>query len=158
MIADNSLNLQQRISAQLSQLVVFNLNHVAHLLARRTNRELSGLGFSLQFEQLPLLFVAYFWGTELPSQQEIANQLQKDKSGIQRSIRTLERDGYLRVVADDLDRRKNLIQLTPAGKLIVEKVLETAEMFDQQLTSQMDPAEVQSLMSALRKISTLLED
>ncbi len=157
MTTDTSLALQQRITAKLSQLVVFNINHIAHLLARKTNRELAQLGFTLQFEQLPILFVASFWGNDLPSQQEIANQLQKDKSGIQRSIRTLERDGYLRVLADSTDRRKNLIQLTPAGKLIVEKVLETAELFDQQLTSQMDPEEVQSLMSVLQKISKLLD-
>jgi len=55
------------------------------------------------------------------SQQEIANLLQKDKSGIQRTIKTLERDGYLRVQQDDIDRRKNLIQLTAAGKHIMEK-------------------------------------
>ncbi|GAB2527648.1 MarR family winged helix-turn-helix transcriptional regulator [Spirosoma aerophilum] len=157
MITDPPMDVQQRIAAQLSRLVVFNINTVAHLLSRRTNKELAKLGFSLQFEQLPVLFVAYFWGTELPSQQEIANQLQKDKSGIQRSIRTLERDGYLRVVADNADRRKNLIQLTPAGKLIMEKILETADMFDRQLTSQLTTEEVDSLVSVLKKISTILD-
>ena len=151
------MDVQQRIAAQLSRLVVFNINTVAHLLSRRTNKELAKMGFSLQFEQLPVLVVTYFWGAELPSQQEIANQLQKDKSGIQRSIRTLERDGYLRVVADSADRRKNLIQLTPAGKLIVEKILETADVFDQHLTSQLTSEEVQSLISVLKKISTILD-
>ena len=157
MVSNNLADVGHKISTQLSRLAVFNINHVAHLLARKTNRELAKLGFPLQFEQLPILFVAYFSGAELPSQQEIANLIQKDKSGVQRSIRTLERDGYLRVVADDADRRKNLIQLTPAGKLIVEKILETAEALDQQLTSQMAPDEVKTLMSTLQKISTLLD-
>ncbi|AUD04549.1 MarR family winged helix-turn-helix transcriptional regulator [Spirosoma pollinicola] len=157
MITDSTSGVQQRIAAQMSQFVTFNINAVAHLMTRKTNRELAKLGYSLQFEQLPVLFVAHFWGSDLPSQQEIANQLQKDKSGIQRSIRTLERDGYLRVVADSADRRKNLIQLTPAGKLIIQKVMETAELFDQQLTSQLTPEEVQSLLSVLKKISTILD-
>src|SRR4051794_32156353 len=97
---------------QMEQLLVYNIHYVHHFLGRQANRALSKAGLSLQFEQIPILFVVDKYTDGLLSQQEIANALQKDKSGIQRAIRSLEKDGYLRVKADQTDRRKNLIQLT----------------------------------------------
>ena len=130
---------------------------MGHLLAKQSNRELTRLGFTLQIEQVPILFMVYFSGEDLLSQQEIANMLQKDKSGIQRSLRTLERDGYLRIVPDSIDRRKNLIQLTPAGKMVVEKAIETAETIDKQVTDQLTTEELDAFLATLRKISSILE-
>lgn len=156
MPTEQETNIQQKFAERMGRLSIFMISHVAGLVARLANRELTKAGFSLQIEQLPVMFVTYFAGDDLLSQQEIANQLQKDKSGIQRSIRTLERDGYLRIVADNVDRRKNLIQLTPAGKLVVDKVIEAAEVIDGQVTNQLTTDEINTLLSTLRKISGIL--
>jgi len=151
------MEIQDKFSERLGRLFIFMISHAGHLMARKSNRELTRLGFTLQIEQFPILFIIYFSEDNLLSQQDIANMLQKDKSGIQRSIRTLERDGYLRIVSDDVDRRKNLIQLTPAGKLVVEKVIETAEVMDKQVTDQLSAEELASFLTTLRKITTILE-
>ncbi|MBD2701719.1 winged helix DNA-binding protein [Spirosoma sp. BT702] len=156
MITDKETELRGKISERMGKLSIFTINHVGHLMGKKANRELIRSGFKLQIEQLPILFTVYFSGTDLPSQQEIANLIQKDKSGIQRSIRTLERDGYLRIVADEIDRRKNLIQLTPAGKMVVEKIIEEAEKIDKQVTDQLSAEELHTFMTTLRKISSLL--
>jgi MarR family transcriptional repressor of mepA len=148
--------LREKFGSRMGSQPIFMIGVVGHLLGRRGNRELARSGFSLQIEQFPLLFVIYLAGADFLSQQDIANMLKKDKSGIQRSIRTLERDGYLRVTADDEDRRRNLIQLTPAGKLVVEKAIETTEQIDQQITNQLAPEEVSALLTTLRKIAALL--
>ena len=157
MTIDKEADLQQRMLERMGRMSIFTLTHLGHLLGRMANRELVRSGFTLQIEQLPILFTTYFSGTNLLSQQEIANLLQKDKSGIQRSIRTLERDGYLRIIDDAVDRRKNLIQLTPAGKMAVEKVIEVAELIDSQVTSQLTAAELDTFLSTLRKISSLID-
>ncbi|GAB3954142.1 MarR family transcriptional regulator [Spirosoma harenae] len=157
MVVNKEEELRSKISERMGRLSIFTINHVGHLMGKRANRELLRSGFSLQLEQLPILFATYFSGDELPSQQEIANLLHKDKSGIQRSIRTLERDGYLRIVSDEIDRRKNLIQMTPAGKMVVEKVIETAESIDKQVTDQLNADELASFLTTLRKISSLLD-
>ena len=136
---------------------VFMISHVSNLMAKKANRELARLGFTLQIEQFPVLFVAYFSGDDLLSQQEIANMLQKDKSGIQRSIRTLERDGYLRVAADSVDRRKNLIRLTPAGKMVIEQALQITATMDQQVMSQLSEAEREAFLATTRKIISLID-
>lgn len=157
MVTDKETELRGKISERMGRISLFTITHVGHLMGKKANRELVRSGYSLQLEQLPILFTIYFSGNDLLSQQEIANLLHKDKSGIQRSLRTLERDGYLRVVAHEVDRRKNLIQLTPAGQSVVEKVIETTEIIDKQVTSQLTADELNSFLSTLRKITSLLD-
>ncbi|WP_375444719.1 MarR family winged helix-turn-helix transcriptional regulator [uncultured Fibrella sp.] len=149
--------LQAKFAERMGSQSIFMISHVGHLMAKRANRELTRLGFTIQIEQFPVLFVTYFAGEDLLSQQDIANMLQKDKSGIQRSIRTLERDGYLRVVPDSIDRRKNLIRLTPAGRMIIEQAIQTTEMLDQHVMSQLSEAERDAFLTTTRKIITLLD-
>jgi len=155
MIDDKTLHA--KFAERMGSQSIFLISHVGHLMAKRANRELTRLGFTIQIEQFPVLFVTYFAGEDLLSQQDIANMLQKDKSGIQRSIRTLERDGYLRVVPDSIDRRKNLIRLTPVGKMIIEQAIQTTEMLDQHVMSQLSEDEQQSFLNTTRKIITLLD-
>ncbi len=157
MITQEELNIKEKIHNSLGQLLTFNINQVSHLFIRKVNRELSKSGSTLQVEQFPILFLIAHSTEGSLSQQEIANFLQKDKSGIQRSIRTLERDGYLRITADDNDRRKNLVQLTPAGKLTIEKISEKAASINQEITAQLTPEEVSTMLTLLRKISATME-
>ncbi|WP_428662682.1 MarR family winged helix-turn-helix transcriptional regulator [Runella sp.] len=157
MITQEELNIKEKIHNSLGQLLTFNINQVSHLFIRKVNRELSKSGSSLQVEQFPILFLLAHSTEGSLSQQDIANFLQKDKSGIQRSIRTLERDGYLRITADDNDRRKNLVQLTPAGKLTIEKISEKAAAINQEITSRLTPEEVSTMLTLLRKITATME-
>ncbi|MBO0947988.1 MarR family winged helix-turn-helix transcriptional regulator [Fibrella forsythiae] len=150
--------LRAKFAERMGSQAIFMISHVGHLMAKKANRELTRLGFTIQIEQFPVLFVTYFAGDELLSQQDIANMLQKDKSGIQRSIRTLERDGFLRVVSDSVDRRKNLIKLTPAGKMIIEKAIQTTEMLDQQVMSQLSQEERDAFLTTTRKIIALIDN
>lgn len=157
MITKEQLSIKEKINNSLGQLLTFNINQVSHLFIRKVNRELSKSGSSLQVEQFPILFLIAHSTEGALSQQEIANFLQKDKSGIQRSIRTLEWDGYLRITADDNDRRKNVVQLTPAGKVTIEKISEQAAAINQEITSQLTPEEVSTLLTLLKKISAKID-
>lgn len=157
MITKEESSIKEKIFNQMGQFVVFNITHFSHIFAKKINRDLAKAGTTLQLEQLPVLFVVNCSTDGLLSQQDIANLLQKDKSGIQRSIRTLERDGYLRVTPDVNDRRKNLVQMTPAGKMIVEKVLDNAKELDEEVTNQLEPEEVATLFRLLKKVTFLLE-
>ncbi|MDB5240625.1 MAG: transcriptional regulator, MarR family [Spirosoma sp.] len=149
-------DLGQKFMGRIGSQAIFMISHVSHIMANKANRELARLGFSLQIEQVPVLFVIYFAADDLLSQQEIANMLQKDKSGIQRSIRTLERDGYLRVVSDSVDRRKNLIRLTPAGRMIIEQVIQILETLDHEVMSQLSQEERDAFLATTQKIITLI--
>ena len=143
---------------RLSKMMIFNIITVSHLVGRNTNKELARMGYTLQVEQLQILFVVYLREGNSPSQQEIANFTQKDKGGIQRSVQTLARDGYVRIVADDHDRRKNLIELTPAGKQVVSKMMESIEDIDRRMTASISKEEIDSLITIVRKLSNVIKE
>lgn len=143
---------------RLSKMMLFNIITVSHLVGRNTNKELAKMGYTLQVEQLQILFVVYLREGNSPSQQEIANFTQKDKGGIQRSVQTLARDGYVRIVGDSNDRRKNLIELTPAGKMVVTTMMESIEDIDRRMTASISQEEISSLISIVKKISKILKE
>jgi DNA-binding MarR family transcriptional regulator len=150
--------LNQANYERLSKLMLFNIINVSHLVGRSTNKELAKMGYTLQVEQLQILFIVYLREGNSPSQQDIANFSQKDKGGIQRSVQTLSRDGYIRIVSDSNDRRKNLVELTPAGKQVVTKMMESIEDIDRKMTASITKEEIDSLISIIRKISNVIKE
>ena len=44
---------------RLSKMMLFNILNVSHLIGRSTNKELAKMGYTLQVEQLQILFVVY---------------------------------------------------------------------------------------------------
>lgn len=150
--------LNQANFERLSKMMLFNILNVSHLIGRNTNKELAKMGYTLQVEQIQILFFVYLREGNSPSQQEIANFSQKDKGGIQRSVQTLSRDGYVRIVSDAHDRRKNLIELTPAGKMVVTKMMESIEDIDRRMTASISQEEIDALISIVRKISSIVKE
>lgn len=152
------ISIKEKIWNRLGTFLTFNINHVSHLFIRKVNRELAKSGSSLQIEQFPILFLVSHSTEESLSQQDIANFLQKDKSGIQRSLRTLERDGYIRITPDSQDRRKNIIQLTPAGKLTIDKISEMASKLNDEIEEYLTPEETTMLLATLKKIAARIDN
>ncbi len=141
---------------RIKKLFVVNILSLSHLIVRDTNRGLLKLGYALQIEQIRILITLYVLKNP-PSQQDIANMLQKNKAGIQRSIQTLQRDGYLRSTTDDQDKRKNVVVLTPAGKLVAEKAIESLEQMNTQIEKHFDEAEIALLLKIRSKIDELAQ-
>lgn len=135
---------------------IFEITQMSHLINKRINQELSRLKFPLQMDQLPTLSIVYLSGDTLLSQQEIADTLQRDKSGIQRAIRVLERDGYIRIVADAADRRKNLIRLTPPGKIVVEQAIQITGALNNRLMNVLNAQEQEMLDTITNKLTGAL--
>lgn len=134
----------------------FKLGYVTKLVFKKLNSQLSIEGVPVLAEQLPILMVVYFQENAL-TQQEISNILQKDKAGIQRSIQTLNKDGFLRIESDIEDKRKNLISLTASGKFVCEKVQTMAMTFHNQIMEQFTLEEKSIFNSLLDRIAHTIE-
>lgn len=141
-------NLQSRISHHFGK--------VHHLLVRRINKDLINKGLQVKMEQFPVLFSAYFGHNQ--SQQDIANKLFKDKAGIQRTVRTLEAEGSIRIEADPVDKRKNIIQITETGSALCQQVLGLIEQYDNEILSLLTPQEAELLTSTLLKLRERMEE
>lgn len=97
-------------------LAIFYLDNLSKLLRNKANRYLSSQGIDVRIEQLPVLFSIPEEG--LP-QQQIADEIGRDKSSVLRTISSLEREELVKVMTDMADKRKNCVMLTPKGKLLV---------------------------------------
>jgi DNA-binding MarR family transcriptional regulator len=132
------------------------LGNVTRLIFKKLNSQLSLEGIPVLAEQVPVLMVVYFKESAI-TQQDIANILQKDKSGILRSVQTLKKDGFLTIESDAEDKRKNLISLTASGKFVCEKIQALAMAFNNQIMEHFSEQERETFVSMLNRITTIIE-
>nr|WP_281380731.1 MarR family transcriptional regulator [Rhabdobacter roseus] len=106
---------------------------------------------------MPILMTIHFIQEPL-SQQEIANLLQKDKAGVQRSIQTMRKGGFLHIEDDPHDKRRNIVSLTTSGRFACEKAIECVQEFDARLKSQLTEQESELISKVLDKLLTIVND
>ncbi|MCE7062419.1 MarR family winged helix-turn-helix transcriptional regulator [Dyadobacter sp. CY343] len=120
------------------------------------NAQLVQEGIPVLAEQLPILMVAYFQEHAM-TQQDIANVLQKDKAGIQRSVQTLHKDGFLKIESDIEDKRKNMVSLTTSGKFVCERIQALVIAFDNQVMGHFTEEERKTFISYLDRVAAVIE-
>lgn len=140
----------------LKNTLQFKLGNVARLIFKKLNSELSQEGIPVLAEQVPILMIVYFKEQSI-TQQDIANVLQKDKAGIQRSVQTLHKDGFLKIESDIEDKRKNLISLTASGKFVCEKIQTLAMNFNNQIMEHFTNEERSTFLSFLNRVGAIIE-
>lgn len=148
------MDKQKELEA-LQSRISHHFGKVHHLLVRRINRDLTAKGLQIKIEQFPVLFTAYF-GHNV-SQQDIANKLFKDKAGIQRTVRTLEAEGCVRIEADPDDKRKNIIQITDKGTALCQEIMKKLAQYDEEIMNLLEPGESEILFGVLNRLRTRLE-
>ncbi|MFT3739002.1 MAG: hypothetical protein QM786_09605 [Breznakibacter sp.] len=77
-------------------------------------------GINLPFDQLIVLKMLRLATCEVV-QQDVAEQLGKDKSVIMRMVDALEKDDFLKRIVDCNDRRRNQLTLTELGNKLMDQ-------------------------------------
>ena len=104
----------------------------------------------LSFEQfVTLMFLSL---EKRPIQQDLANQLQKDKSVILRHINVLIERQYVIRVPDENDKRMKKLVLTTKGSETVAFLKLIKTQVENQLVSGIDQAELKTFIEVLNKI------
>ncbi len=142
------------IREDMKNSLQFKLGVVTKIVFKKMNAQLVQEGIPVLAEQLPILMVVYFQEHAM-TQQEIANLLQKDKAGIQRSVQTLHKDGFLKIESDMEDKRKNLVTLTPSGKFVCERIQAMVIAFDNRVMEHFTDEERKTFMSYLDRVAAV---
>jgi DNA-binding MarR family transcriptional regulator len=117
-------------------------------------RRVEGLGLStLQFWTLVGI-------AERPTscQAELAAHLRMDDPTASRVLRTLRSRGWVRARRGRSDRRRMLVELTPAGEQLVARLLPIARSIRNAVESVLDPEEREQTRAALRKIVARMQE
>jgi len=109
---------------------------INHLQAR-----LNEAGMNISVEQLRPLFPLYRF--ETMSQGKLCDILSQEKTGVSRLVAGLEKRGYLRREASSDDRRVKNLTITKAGIAAVDTACELVEANRLELTSDIDPDELE---------------
>jgi DNA-binding MarR family transcriptional regulator len=151
-----TINNWQNLREDLKNSLQFKLGAVTKVVFKKMNAQLVSEGIPVLAEQLPILMVVYFQEHAM-TQQDIANILQKDKAGIQRSVQTLHKDGFLKIESDIEDKRKNMISLTPSGKFVCERIQSLAITFNNQIMEHFSEEEWGTFLGYLDRVFKVID-
>ncbi len=84
---------------------------------------------------------------------EICRRSRMHKTKISRAVQKLETRRLLSRQTDAGDRRREVLSLTPEGRVIYQKLRGEAEVFEQRLADAFDPDEIRVLRSVLTRIA-----
>ncbi|KUM85751.1 hypothetical protein AQI88_41595 [Streptomyces cellostaticus] len=90
------------------------------------------------------------------AQLELAKAVGVTASVVVDMLDELEELGAVRRVRDTTDRRRQLIELTPAGRELRRQTLSLARQNDEDLLSAIDPAEAAALRQTLGRIAAAI--
>ncbi|TLV00272.1 MarR family winged helix-turn-helix transcriptional regulator [Dyadobacter luticola] len=153
---DAGINKWENLREEMKNSLQFKLGSVTKVVFKKMNAQLISEGIPVLAEQLPILMVVYFQVNAM-TQQDIANVLQKDKAGIQRSVQTLHKDGFLKIESDMEDKRKNMVSLTPSGKFVCERIQTLAIAFNNQIMEHFSEEERKTFIGFLDRVLTVIE-
>ena len=86
------------------------------------------------------------------SQADLGRRLWIDRSDMVAVLNDLERDGLVARVRDEHDRRRNLVQLTPAGKRALDRLDRQVEEAQAALLDPLSASERQQLLHLLTRL------
>lgn len=130
----------------------FMIVHTGKLLLKTINGTFAGLTSDITFEQMGVLYFISRNKCKGMIQQDIAAVMDKTKSAVLRSIDILEEKGFVRRLAAPGDRRKNIIELTDEGKLIIDDMHDKFLEHDVLLKEGINTEDFTTCMSVLSKI------
>ncbi|MEU0541398.1 MarR family winged helix-turn-helix transcriptional regulator [Nocardia sp. NPDC005978] len=109
------------------------------------------LGISLsQFTLLRL----FDMGTEVPSQQLLAERLGLAKSAVSRQIDIARRAGWIQVTVSPRSRRQNTLALTPEGRELLTRAKTLIERSESVGFGAIPTADVEATLRTLRALYT----
>ncbi len=106
--------------------------------------------FDVTVEQFGVL--ALLWYKEGVKQQEIADELRRDKTTITRIVENMIKRNLIVRIPDTKDRRNKLIYLTQKGKELQKDMVESSGMIYYQALQNIPDEEIDVCLKVLNKV------
>jgi len=119
-------------------------------LVNRLNRNFAEAGHDVTAEQWAMLL--HLWQQDGQGQQQLADCACKDKTSVTRLIDGLEKRNLVLRVADQNDRRNNLIYLTNKGKTLQKELIALAQKTLAEAQQEISPTQLKICKNALRQV------
>jgi MarR family transcriptional regulator, organic hydroperoxide resistance regulator len=98
------------------------------------------------------LLLMYLWDSGPRRQAELAAAFDTDSASMTRTVQRLERAGFVRRRPDPVDRRATLVESTPAGRALRDRVERLWTELESNTVKGMSESEQQQLLAGLRQL------
>lgn len=137
---------------ELEKSIGFKINQTANKINNKFNIVLQK--YDIAPEQRATLEIIKY--EKDVNQTKIANILAKDKTTISRTLATLEKKGF--ILKKQINKRTNLIELTPQGEKILEESVIIVKEFRKKVSSNLDENEIKKIVELLEKVAFNMEN
>lgn len=111
--------------------------------------------YDLSTSQYAILFHASVEGVPL---SKICEEMVADNSNLTRLVDRLEARGLVRRAPDPRDRRVTLVQLTPAGKALIDELRPRHRQHIEQRMSHLSPEQIEALHDSMKTLYLALTE
>lgn len=140
-------------SVDSPQIEAYRLFLKLYRLFQELNRE-EFRPYDLSTPQYAILFYASVEGVPL---SQICHQMITDNSNLTRLVDRLEARGLVRRAADQRDRRVTLVQLTPAGKALIDELRPRHRAYVEERMSHLSSEQLVAFHDAMQTLYDALE-
>lgn len=103
-------------------------------------------------------FLRVLWEEDGLSQRELSRRIGMMEPTTVSAIDTMEKRGFVTRRVDQRDKRRRLVQLTPKGRKLKQKLLPLAYDVNLVAAAAFDPEEIETLQSLLSRLKNNLSD
>lgn len=112
-----------------SNILMFRFKDLQKAMYQKANKLFSKEDMPISLEQLPVLMTLFYKGAL--SQQEIADYVERDKSSVLRTVKSLGVKKLVELAQNPFDMRKKMVQLTKEGQNMAESINSKILIVDQ---------------------------
>ncbi len=152
------LEIMRRVSGlpidELALAMVSNLWRAGQGFKQKMEREVLR-EHDLSFASFSTLFIVWIWGPL--ETREISKSQAVTKANITSLVGTLERRGLVTRIASSVDRRLVIVELTRAGKTLIEWLFPKFNQGESEIAGILEESEQRVLTHLLRKVALGLQ-
>ncbi|MBB3327910.1 MarR family winged helix-turn-helix transcriptional regulator [Microlunatus antarcticus] len=141
---------QEDLGPQLSSRLTYLLKRALLDLEDLHRDHLASTGINVR----ELTVLQFLDGREPESQQQVASHLGVDRTTMVGLIDALERLGLVERRADASDRRRNVVQLTEAGRRTLAEATRASDEAERRLLGALDQADATRLRELLQRLAS----
>jgi MarR family transcriptional regulator, organic hydroperoxide resistance regulator len=132
------------------KIIGFLLGNIGRTLKVKLTKSFNDSGYEITAEQFSILM--YLWKRQGINQQELSDNIFKEKTTTLRLIDHLEGRKLIKRVRDDNDRRNNLIYLTEEGIKLKDALIKIVTINVNEALFGLSQEEIEYMASILQKV------
>ncbi len=130
-----------------------SVNRVSFLFASAVYKEMDKIGIRPSYRNI----MSSLCENESLTQLELVKITNLKAPTISITLRSMERDGIVSRVKNDIDRRETHVAITDKGRKIYQKMLVSIEKIQKKMTNGLTDKEVEQISAILKKMSDNLD-